>query len=480
MDAAPVLVWFRNDLRVSDQPALSAAAKTGQPIITLYLLDEVSRGTRVLGGAARWWLAGSLREHAKKMKSLGASLVLRRGEALKIIPAIVSETKTVRIHWTRRYGKAEEAIDRALAERLRAEGVEVHVYSSSLLHEPEDVETKAGGPFRIFTPYMRAAQAKGDSKFPLPAPKELRGVTGISSDKLEDWKLEPEKPDWAKDMLVAWTRGEDGAHARLRNFVDEELKGYAAGRNRPDQDHVSRLSPRLRFGELSPRQVCHAAYSVAGRKSGPSTRDVDKFISEIYWREFSYHLLHHYPDLGTKNLQSRFDRFPWRKDLGALKSWQRGETGYPLVDAGMRQLWRTGWIHNRVRMVVASFLVKHLLIDWREGERWFWDTLVDADLANNAASWQWVAGSGADAAPYFRIFNPVTQAENFDPEGKYVREFVPELANLRGGEIYKPWATPPATLSSAGVILGKNYPKPIVDHTKARERALKAFKETKD
>ena len=462
MDKSPLLVWFRDDLRAADHPALAAAAKTGQPIVALYLLDGESKGLRPLGAASRWWLAGSLRAHAARLQSLGVLLVLRRGAAEQIIPALVREAGITRVHWTRRYGRAEQ-IDRAIADKLRADGIEVHSYGGSLLHEPEDIQNKSGGQFKVFTPFMKAARALDEPKAPMPAPKKLEGMRGIESDRLDDWKLEPSRPDWAEEMRETWTRGEDGAQERLYEFLDGGAKGYAAGRDRPDQEHVSRLSPYLRFGEISPRQIWHAAYAALERK-GALSRDVEKFISEIYWREFSYHLLHHFPDLATKNFQPRFDKFPWRKDARALQAWQRGETGYPLVDAGMRQLWRTGWMHNRVRMVCASFLVKHLLIDWRAGERWFWDTLVDADPANNPASWQWVAGSGADAAPYFRIFNPATQREKFDPHGDYVRRYVAELAETAGR----------SPLANTG------YPQPIVEHALARARALEAFGKTRD
>jgi deoxyribodipyrimidine photo-lyase len=462
MDKSPLLVWFRDDLRVADHPALAAAAKTGQPIVALYLLDEESRGLRPLGAASRWWLAGSLRAHATKLQSLGVPLALRRGAAEQAIPALAREAGITRVHWTRRYGHAEQ-IDRTVAGRLRAGGIEVHSYGGSLLHEPEDIRNKSGGQFKVFTPFMKAARALDEPKAPIPAPKKLEGLRGIETDGLEDWNLEPSRPDWAAEMRETWTRGEDGAQERLYDFLDGGVKGYSKGRDRPDQEHVSRLSPHLRFGEIGPRQVWHAAQA-AHERNGVAARDIEKFVSEIYWREFSYHLLHHFPDLATKNFQPRFDRFPWRKDAKALRAWQRGQTGYSLVDAGMRQLWRTGWMHNRVRMVCASFLVKHLLIDWRAGERWFWDTLVDADPANNPASWQWVAGSGADAAPYFRIFNPVTQAEKFDPHGDYVHRHVPELAVTAGR----------SPLANTG------YPQPIVEHAHARTRALEAFGKTRD
>ena len=461
MDKSPLLVWFRDDLRMADHPALAAAAKTGQPIVALYLLDDESKGLRPLGSAARWWLAGSLRAHAAKLLSLGVPLVLRRGAAEQAVPALAREAKVTRVHWTRRYGHAEQ-IDRAVADKLRASGIEVHAYGGSLLHEPEDVQTKDGGTFKVFTPFLKAARSLAEPRAPIAAPKKFSGVHDIRSEKLNAWKLEPAKPDWAAEIRDTWTPGEDGAHERLYDFLDGGVKGYATGRDRPDQEHVSRLSPYLRFGEISPRQIWHAAHA-ARQRNDVAGRDIEKFISEIYWREFSYHLLHRSPDLATKNFQPRFDRFPWRKDAKALKAWQRGETGYPLVDAGMRQLWRTGWMHNRVRMVCASFLVKHLLIDWRAGERWFWDTLVDADPANNPASWQWVAGSGADAAPYFRIFNPETQREKFDPRGDYVRRYVSELAETAGQS-----------------PLANSYPQPIVEHAHARARALEAFGKTRD
>jgi deoxyribodipyrimidine photo-lyase len=313
----------------------------------------------------------------------------------------------------------------------------------------------------------------GDPHPPVPAPKKLPPlVEGIASEPVEDWKLEPTRPDWAGGLRESWTPGENEARERLADFLDD-IRGYADNRDRPDKPATSRLSPHLRFGEIGAAGIFHAARFASDQ--GAPSRDIEKFLSELGWREFSYHLLNHFPDLGTKNLQSRFDAFPWRDDDKALRAWQRGRTGYPIVDAGMRELWHTGWMHNRVRMVCASFLIKHLLIDWRRGEEWFWDTLVDADPANNTASWQWVAGSGADAAPYFRIFNPVLQGEKFDPDGAYVRHWVPELAKLSDKFVHKPWLASPLELAEAGVTLGKSYPQPIVDHDMARKRALAAF-----
>jgi deoxyribodipyrimidine photo-lyase len=382
--------------------------------------------------------------------------VLRRGTAADIVAEVADQNGAFAVHWNRRIG-ASAARDDALEKRLTQQSITVRTFQASLLHEPP-VLGKSGQPLSVFTPFWRTAQARGMPRAPLPAPRKIDGVSGLASDDLRSWKLEPASPDWAAEMRETWTRGETGAQERLAQFLDEELSGYATRRDRPDLPGTSRLSPYLRFGEISPFQVWHAAQLAADADRGkrPRSSDVEKFLSELGWREFAYHLLHRYPDLATRNIDRRFDRFPWRKDTKALRAWQKGQTGYPIVDAGMRQLWRTGWMHNRVRMVVASFLVKHLLIDWRLGEQWFWDTLVDADPANNPASWQWVAGCGADAAPYFRVFNPTLQAEKFDPDGEYIRAFVPEAAE-------------------AGSLFGESYPEPIVDHRAARERALQAF-----
>jgi deoxyribodipyrimidine photo-lyase len=327
-----------------------------------------------------------------------------------------------------------------------------------------------------------AARERGEPPPPLPAPAALAASTlpagaALTPVSVDDLRLRPTKPDWAKEMATLWTPGEAGARMQLGRFLEGAVKGYGDNRNRPDRISTSRLSPHLRFGEIGPRQIWHATRAAfeSGHASAKAY-DVEKFLTEIGWREFSYHLLHQFPELANSNFQPKFDAFPWLDDAKALNAWQRGLTGYPIVDAGMRELWRTGWMHNRVRMIVGSFLVKHLLIDWRRGEDWFWDTLVDADPASNAASWQWVAGSGADAAPYFRIFAPVLQGEKFDPNGDYVRKYVPELAKLPKQHIHKPWAAPHPVLASAGITLGRDYPHPIVNHEDARKRALAAFK----
>ena len=466
----PVIVWFRDDLRLADNPALSAAARG--PVVCLYVLDE--KNARAPGGAARWWLAGSLRALDLDLQRFGNRLVLRRGEPAQIVPALAAEIGASAVHWNRRYERRAVKADEQAAGALRQRGVEVKTFHANLLREP----SPDSQPPRVFTPFWRRVCAGQAPREPLPAPARLAAPPQIASERLDDWRLEPAKPDWAKEMRATWPRGEGAAKLRLEEFLDGRIAGYASRRERPGEEGTSQLSPHLRFGEISPFQVWHAATFAAANE--PSLgRDVEKFLAELGWREFCYHLLHGHPDLANRNLQEKFDAFPWRDDATALAAWQQGRTGYPIVDAGMRQLWRTGWMHNRVRMVVASFLVKHLLLDWRAGERWFWDTLVDADPANNPAGWQWVAGCGADAAPYFRIFNPVLQGEKFDADGRYVREHVPELSGLPDDLIHKPWDAPPLTLQAASVKLGETYPRPIVEHAAARQRALAAFGQIK-
>jgi deoxyribodipyrimidine photo-lyase len=470
MSGAPVILWFRDDLRIADHPALAAAARVGAPLLCLYVLDE--GGARPLGGAARWWLAGSLRALDRDLQKKGNRLVLRRGVATRVVPALATEVGARAVHWNRRYEAQGIAADDGVAAALRQSGIAVETHHANLLVEPTDK------PPKVFTPFWRRMCVGAPPRRPLPAPARLAAAPDVTSERLNDWQLEPTRPDWAGGLRATWTPGEAGARERLDQFLHEKIVGYASRRDRPDDEATSRLSPHLRFGEISPFQVWQAALFVA-EKDQRIRRDIEKFLSELGWREFSYHLLHGFPALASRNLQDRFDAFPWSGDVSVLRAWQRGLTGYPIVDAGMRQLWQTGWMHNRVRMVVASFLVKHLLINWTEGERWFWDTLVDADPANNPASWQWVAGCGADAAPYFRIFNPILQGEKFDPEGRYVRAFVPELARLPNAVVHRPWTAPPMMLREAGITLGETYPEPLVDHAQARQRALAALERLK-
>ncbi len=468
----PVIVWFRADLRLADNPALLAAGKTGAPVLPVFILDE-SAPVRPLGGAARWWLDKSLRCLTADLQRLGLRLVLRRGAARRLIERLVAETGATRVFWNRLYDPGSVSRDRGLKADLQASGTACQSFNASLLSEPWDVKTGTGGPFRVFSAFWRVAGPRSGLQPPRPAPTHLSAYDGdVVSDRLEDWALHPHAPDWSKGF-ADWRPGEAGAAARLDRFIADALGDYADGRNRPDRESTSRLSPHLRFGEIGPRQVWAAAESGAARGAG--SRSLETFQKELGWREFNAHLMFNFPDTLNANLNPRFDAFPWRNGAEDFAAWRNGLTGYPIVDAGMRQLWRTGWMHNRVRMIVASFLIKDLLIDWRQGEDWFWDTLVDADIASNVGGWQWVAGSGADAAPYFRVFNPLLQGERFDPEGNYVRRWAPELARLPNAHIHAPWKADDETLKAAGVRLGDTYPAPIVDHSWARDRALELF-----
>jgi len=478
--AAPRIVWFRDDLRLSDHPALDAASKAGSPVICLYVLDETNTPpARPLGGAARWWLAQSLRALQASLEAIGSPLILRKGPAARIIVELARESDATVVLWNEIAQAPEQAAADQVAAGLEAIGVASQRFPGDLLATPAQIRNKEGRGLRVFTPFWKRVQALGAPSKPLPAPKKLGTVPGIASNRLEDWRLEPNHPDWAGGLRETWTPGEKSAQARLDAFLKTGLAGYSGDRDRPDRAGTSGLSPHMRFGEISPRQIWHAARFAADERPALSG-DAEKFLSELGWREFCRHLLFDVPDLASCNLQPRFDAFPWQRDDKALAAWQRGRTGYPIVDAGMRELWHTGVMHNRVRMVVASFLVKHLLIDWREGERWFWDTLVDADPGSNSANWQWVAGSGADAAPYFRVFNPILQGEKFDPDGGYVRRWVPELTRLSNKLIHQPWSAAPLELAAAGVELGNNYPRPIIDHRIGRERALAAYATTRN
>ncbi len=479
-----VLFWFRDDLRLADNPALAAAVSTGLPVHLVYILDQSGRHMRPLGGAQLWWLHHALSRLGDSIAEKGGTLAVYEGDPSDILPKLVKSYQVERVFWNRRYHKDQIALDKDLKSTLEADGVPVKSFNGHLLREPWDVKSKTGTPMKVFTPFWKAARDGFEPAYPLKAPKSLTSPPVSAKTpkpvKLGALELLPTKPDWSTEFGLEWQPGEAGAKAKLDTFLKRGFVGYADNRNRPDMPSTSRLSPHLRFGDISIRQAWHAAHlAVESGKTGASSEDLRVFAAELGWREFSYHLLFNQEDIGKINVQRRFDEFPWNNDKKNLKAWQKGMTGYPIVDAGMRELWRTGFMHNRVRMIVASFLVKHLLIDWRIGEDWFWDTLLDADLANNAASWQWVAGSGADAAPYFRIFNPVLQGEKFDPDGAYVRHYVPELKNLPPRILHAPWLAKPLELQSAGVKLGQTYPNPIVEHDFARDRALSAFKSLK-
>ncbi|MBX3446158.1 MAG: deoxyribodipyrimidine photo-lyase [Parvibaculaceae bacterium] len=469
-DGAPIVMWFRRDLRLDDNPALDAALRSGAPLLPLFILDPDD----MPGAASRWWLHHSLASLSDALRKRGAPLILRRGRPAEILPRLVNETGATALCWNRCYEPHAVARDKALKSALGESGVEVASFNGSLLVEPWEVKTGNGDPYKVFTPFWRALSQR-DIASPRPAPKKFAAAL-CPSDALDDWSLLPVKPDWAGGLRETWQPGEEGAQARLAAFVDHAMSAYRDARDLPDREGTSRLSPHLHWGEISPRRIWHVARNAAEAHSG-SAAAAEPFLREVGWRDFAFHLVFHWPGIVGENWKSEFDAFPWVKDDAAFHAWTKGETGYPLVDAGMRELWQTGWMHNRVRMVAASFLVKHLLIDWRRGAEWFEDTLVDADLAVNRASWQWVAGSGADAAPYFRIFNPVLQGEKFDPAGDYIRRYVPELAALDARYIHRPWEAPSDVLTKAGVTLGKSWPEPIVDHGAARARALAAYEE---
>ncbi|MGL5446628.1 MAG: cryptochrome/photolyase family protein [Rhabdaerophilum sp.] len=473
------LHWFRNDLRLDDNPALVAACQS-ERLLTLFI-DESGATHRPSGAASNWFLHHALDSLTESLGSKGNPLLILRGDPCDIIPHLAKQIGATRVTWNRRYGAAERATDSAVKAALKEQDIEALSFNGHLLYEPMEVRSQAGGPMRVFTPFWKAARAARPVEPPLNAPVSLPAPPDLSSitDRLElsQLNLLPTKPDWAGGLRETWHPGEAGAREKLLTFISGGLDGYGDNRNRPDKPSTSMLSAHLAVGDISVRRIWQTVEMA--RETGETragSDDVAKFFSELGWREFAYHLLFHYPTLAEANYQPKFDAFPWVKDEVALLAWQRGHTGYPIVDAGMRQLWQTGFMHNRVRMIVASFLIKHLMIDWREGETWFWDTLCDADPANNAASWQWVAGSGADAAPYYRIFNPIIQGEKFDPKGEFVRSFVPELKHLSAEFIHRPWEAPAPILLRAGVTLGENYPHPIVPHERARERALEAFK----
>nr|WP_028224028.1 deoxyribodipyrimidine photo-lyase [Paraburkholderia ferrariae] len=482
--SAPVIVWFRDDLRLADHPALAHAAATGQPLICAYIHDPHAAGERAPGGAARWWLHVSLQALEAALAARGGRLALFEGDAASVLPALVESTGARAVYWNRRYGAAERETDGAIKADLRGRGIEVESYNGLLLNEPWTVLNQSGQPFQVFTAYWRACRLKGDPPTPMGEPERmifqrLPAAAVKHAVKLDDLGLAPRAPDWSAGLRAAWPAGEEAALARLADFLADHLDPYADERDMPAEPATSRLSPYLSVGAISPRQVWTALRAAEhGKPSARRSAAAEKFAGELGWREFSHYQRFHFADLATRNLRPAFDAMPWRTDPAGLRAWQRGLTGYPLVDAGMRELWHTGWMHNRVRMVVASFVAKHLLLDWREGERWFWDTLVDADPASNPANWQWVAGSGVDAAPYFRIFNPVLQGRKFDPRGAYVRQWVPELAGLSDALIHEPWKASPRQLEAAGVKLGNDYPHPVVEHELARQRALEAFAKT--
>jgi deoxyribodipyrimidine photo-lyase len=473
---SPTIVWFRQDLRLQDNPALAAALTRGEPVIAIYVLDDAGEGRWPAGGASRWWLHHSLAALDGSLRLVGSQLHFYRGDSADIIRQVIRDTGAGAVYWNRRYEPAVRQRDSELKTALTTSRIYAASFNGSLLHEPHTVRNQAGKPFLVFTAYWRQVLT-----MPVDAPVTIdlsqlkQPATWPDALPLDALELLPRK-SWGDGFAATGTPGEMGAQLRLEEFAAHVVADYATARDFPDTDGTSMLSPALHFGELSPRQVWAA---VRGATPDALGGGAEVYLKELGWREFSYSMLYHYPHTAEEPLRGSFARFRWAEDSGGglLRAWQRGQTGYPIVDAGMRQLWATGWMHNRVRMIVASFLVKHLRLNWTAGAAWFWDTLVDADLANNTMGWQWSAGSGADAAPYFRIFSPQRQGEKFDANGDYVRRWVPELAALPSKYVHAPSEAPDAVLAAAGVILGTTYPRPIVDHVAARKAAMAAYGE---
>lgn len=465
-----IIHWFRQDLRIQDNPALFEAARKGV-VLPVYILDDHNTKDHRMGGASRWWLHYSLLALNKTLKG---KLAVYSGDPKKILIDLVEEHNVKAVYWNRCYEPWRIKRDKSIKKSFEVHNIEVNSFNGSLLWEPWEVLKKDGTPYKVFTPYYRKGCLSAASpRLPLPKPAKVKWYEGIEDAlPVDDLTLLP-TIKWDKQLEPHWKIGEQAALKKLTVFSNKNLANYKQGRDFPALNTVSRLSPHLHFGEISPNQAWYAA------KKNKDSDDLDHFLSEIGWREFSHSLLYHFPQLPKKSLQSKFDNFPWLKNKRHLRCWQKGETGHPLVDAGMRELWQTGYMHNRVRMVVGSFLVKNLLLHWHHGEQWFWDCLLDADLANNSAGWQWIAGCGADAAPYFRVFNPSTQGEKFDSDGEYTRHYIPELKKLPDKYLFKPWEAPEEILQAAGITLGKDYPEPIVDLKTSRVRALEAFKSLK-
>lgn len=482
------LVWFRRDLRLADNPALHAALERHERVVCAYIHDPDAEAPWAPGAASRWWLHHALAALDSSLRARGAQLVIRQGPALTRLRSLVKECGAEAVYWNRLYDPGFVERDRHVKEALRGDGRIAESFNGAVLVEPHAIRTGAGEPYRVFTPYWRAAQARlyqelESGRAPLATPERFPELERVPpSTPLGDLGLLP-RVEWDRGLYEAWTPGEEGAHARLERFVESALDDYRHSRDRPALDATSGLSASLHFGEVSPLQlVARMRRRTAHGGAAGVQANVEWFVRQLGWREFAHHLLFHFPRTPEAPLHEKFAAMPWRplrEHASDLIAWQRGRTGVPIVDAGMRQLWRTGWMHNRVRMIVASFLVKNLLIPWIEGARWFWDTLVDASLANNTMGWQWTAGCGADASPYYRIFNPVLQSTKFDPDGAYIRRWVPELARVPDIAIHAPWQVDASLLAKAGVTLGGDYPQPIVDLAASRARALAAYEQVK-
>ncbi len=476
MTQNPVIVWFRQDLRLRDNPALSSALQTNSPVLFTYIWSDKDHNPWSIGGASRWWLHQSLQALEAQLLKKNNCLIIRQGDNLEAIQTLIQETNATAVYWNRRYEPHARAEDLMIQRDLIAKNITVHEHKGTLLIDPDQLMNKTGNPYQVFTPFWKRYQTEAfkDIHHSLPSrlPAPSRQSMTVPIEKLN---LEP-SIDWANGIRATWSPGELGARRRLNTFIDSRCASYQHGRDRPDHEDTSQLSPHLCFGEISPHTIWRTLNTHLESNQTKTFHDsAHAFLRQIVWRDFAYHLLYHFPQTPSHPLRENFCNFGWDENTQILRLWQKGITGYPFVDAGMRQLWTTGWMHNRVRMITASFLTKHLLQPWQRGAEWFWDTLVDADLANNTMGWQWVTGCGADAAPYFRIFNPITQGMKFDPEGNYIRRWVPEIGRLPAPWIHQPWEAPPLLLAEHKVSLGKTYPHPIIAHAQARERALDAF-----
>jgi len=471
MSSSPTILWFRKDLRLRDNSALKACIEAGSPVIPIFIWSPEEAGDWAPGAASKWWLHQALKSLSEAFKGRGGELVLREGDSLGQLRDIIEKSGAKRVYWNRRYESPQRELDASIKRQLREDGVEVESFNSSLLNEPHTAATGGGNPYKVYTPYWKKVKDRPIEPIAEPDFDLLKFPdTYPQTEALDSYGLLPGK-QWYRKFDSYWRVSEAAAQERLEKFLSQPVEGYNQARDIPSEDGTSSLSPYLHWGLIGPRQVMHALIAKHDLgKEGPQV-----YAKEIYWREFAYNVLYHFPKTPTAPLHEKYADFPWQPDSITLKRWQRGQTGYPIIDAGMRQLYATGWMHNRVRMVVSSLLVKHLLQDWREGASWFWDKLVDADLASNTLGWQWSAGCGADAAPYFRVFNPITQGKKFDPEGDYVKRWVPELSNVTPEYIHEPWEASEPELDSFGLDLGIDYPKPIIEHSLGRKRALEAL-----
>jgi deoxyribodipyrimidine photo-lyase len=477
MHSRQAIVWFRSDLRLADNPALHHACSQGYSILPIFIFSPEEEMQWSIGGASRWWLHHSLHSLDESLRSKGSKLLIFKGRSLTTLLSLIEKTGATALFWNRRYEPEIIVRDKNIKEVMRIQGLEVETFNGSLLHEPWTIQNKSQLPFQVFTPFWKNALSVTHPSAPLPPPDRIPLPSNLpESSSLDSLQLLPSLP-WDQGFYTAWKPGESGARKNITDFIRTSFASYTEGRNLPAEKGTSRLSPHLHFGEISPRQIWHAFSSHFPKTDAWQST---QYLSEIGWREFSYHLLYHFPQTPLKPLRPAFEDFAWNKVKPShLRAWKKGITGIPIVDAGMRELWATGWMHNRVRMITASFLVKNLRYPWIEGARWFWETLVDADLASNTLGWQWSAGCGADAAPYFRIFNPVSQGEKFDPEGTYVRRWIPELSQMPADWIHHPWESPTEILRKANVTLGLHYPHPILSLAETRNAALEAFKNLK-